>query len=44
MKKKILKWIGIVLFAIMLAFIGMMAYVSTHPTTDCDSCLNGTTP
>lgn len=44
MKKKTIKWASMVLFAIILAFVGMMVYVSTHPATDCDSCLNGTTP
>ena len=29
---------------IILVIIGLGAYCGSHPVTDCDSCVNGTTP
>jgi len=29
---------------IILVIIGLGAYCGSHPATDCDSCINGTTP
>lgn len=29
---------------IILSIIGFGAYCGSHPVTDCDSCVNGTTP
>ena len=29
---------------IILAIIGLGAYCGSHPVSDCDSCVNGTTP
>jgi hypothetical protein len=39
-------WIGFLcggLF-IILVIIGLGSYCGSHPATDCDSCVNGTTP
>ena len=39
-------WIGFIcgVLFIILAIIGLGAYCGSHPATDCDSCVNGTTP
>jgi len=45
MNKKIFKYIGIALVVILLLLVVMVAYVYiSGPVTDCDSCLNGTSP
>ena len=49
MVKKIFKksfLIGLVcgVLFIILAIIGLGIYYGSHPATDCDSCINGTTP
>ena len=39
-------WIGFIcgVLFIILAIIGLGIYCGRHPVTDCDSCVNGTTP
>ena len=39
-------WIGFIcgVLFIILAIIGLGIYCGSHPVTDCDSCINGTTP
>ena len=39
-------WMGFVcgVLFIILAIIGLGSYCGSHPATDCDSCINGTTP
>lgn len=44
--KEVIKTIGVILAGVIILFLGMVAYVVyiAPPATDCDSCLQGTTP
>lgn len=45
--KKYLKffgYVGIVLLVLFLLIVALCIWAGLNPVTDCDSCLNGTTP
>lgn len=39
-------WLGFVsgILFMILSFVALCCWVDSHPATDCDSCIHGTTP